>query len=118
MLTNHPSEWLEAHLAGKLSYEEFTQLNMTHVQKLRRQIDKFLRDIDVQQALARAGKFMENDVEGLQKMGLKHIDLERLDEALDNLSTMLGVDRYSNDEVGEHPAATSAAESDPFSNGC
>lgn len=118
MLTNHPSEWLEAHLAGKLSYEEFMQLNMTNVQKLRRQINQFLRDVDVQQALARAGKFMENDVEGLQKMGLKHIDLGRLDEAMENLSTMLRVDRYSNDGAGEHPAATSAAETDPFSNGC
>lgn len=118
MLTNHPSEWLEAQLAGKLSYEEFMQLNMTHIQGFRRRFEKFVRDVDVQQASVRAGKFMENDVEDLQKMGLKEIDLDRLDDAVEKLFTMLRAGRYSKEETAEHPAARQAAKSDPFSNGC
>lgn len=118
MLTNHPSEWLEASLAGKMSYEEFMRIPLSQITGFRLQVNGFMREVDVQQACGRAGRFLLLNIQELENIGVKQIDVDQLDEAMEKLLVLLKAHprRKSEGEI-EHPAAAAAAETDPFSNG-
>jgi hypothetical protein len=120
MLTNHPSEWLEASLAGKMSYSEFMSIPVAHITRYRQLIYSFLNELDVQQACGRVGRFMLIELDEVGNSGLNRVDVEGLDEAMGRLLLTLKVQqphRVEEDSGEVHPAADAAAESDPFSNG-
>jgi len=80
MLTNHASEWLEATLAGKLSYGEFMQLPLTRINEYTHQIARFSKDIDVDQS----------SVHG-NHIGIGQIEIKKIDDALGSLLVLLKV---------------------------
>ena len=80
MLTNHASEWLEATLAGKLSYGEFMQLPLTRINEYRHQIARFSKDIDVDQS----------SVHG-NRTGISQMEIKKIDDALGSLLVLLKV---------------------------
>jgi hypothetical protein len=118
MLTNHGSDWIEAGLSGKLTYEEFIQLPVDRIKDFRIRIQQFTKDIGFIQAMARAGK-LYSDLKELEGMGLEYVDVESGDKLLRELLTMLKLEEGDDDKqvVNEHPAAREAAGSDPFSSG-
>jgi len=118
MLTNHGSDWIEAGLSGKLTYEEFSQLPVDRIKDFRIHIQQFTKDIGFMQAMARAGKLYSN-IEELEGMGLEYVDVDTGDQILRQLLVMLKVESDEDEQVrNEHLAARKAAESDPFSSGC
>lgn len=118
MLTNHGSDWIEAGLSGKLTYEEFSQLPIDRIKDFRIRIQQFTKDIGFMQAMARAGKLYSN-IEELEGMGLEYVDVDSGDQILRQLLVMLKVESDEDEQVtNEHLAARKAAESDPFSTGC
>src|SRR6266480_5298248 len=73
MLTNHGSDWIEAGLSGKLTYEEFIQLPLDRIKDFRISIQQFTKDIGFMQAMARAGK-SKSSIKELEGMGLEYVD--------------------------------------------
>jgi len=93
MLTNHGSDWIEAGLSGKLTYEEFMQLPVDRIKDFRILIQQFTKDIGFTQAMARAAK-LNSDIEELQGMGLEFVDVDGGDRIMRQLLVMLKLEGH------------------------
>lgn len=128
MLTNNPSEWLEASLAGKMGHDDFMQIPLATITKYKEELVGFMRQVDFLQAFGRAGKYLDADSQGVDAEMLDSSWLDYMDRPVFRLEewterivstfrTPIRQPREQEPRTDREIAVAAAAESDPFSNG-